>query len=153
MEINISIFELAVLKKQFYYFFAGTLAILLLALVIPGVLHFPHTNLFAKYKISWVVFPALLLVAFLQTSAIKKNLAALKRAPDTEGLFERYTAYYKRKLWLNGISVLTTAACYLCTHSKMFFYILITLVLFSFVFYPRKKQIQQELPDSDIEFT
>jgi len=101
---------------------------------------------------SWSLFIFLFIVAFLQGQVSKRDLTQLREFNGAEGLFNKYTQFYKKRLLLNFIPVFFCAILFVLTFRNIFFYLLLIQIVFSVIFYPRKGQILRDLPGREIVF-
>ena len=147
-----TIFKMQKLKRLFYYFLIAIILSAAVSIIIVGIIDRSDLSFMKGISNSWLLFIFLLIIAYVQGQSSKKGLSDLQKFTDAEGLFDKYIQYYKKRLFLNCIPVITTAALFVLTFKNVFFYLLFIQILFSFAFFPRQGQILKELPDRDIIF-
>jgi hypothetical protein len=149
MSLGVPVFNLANLKRSYYYFLACNIALtiggLLLNLVFNSLI---NHSLFNRIN-SWVLFFILLAGAFLTSAVDKKEYKAIMNTADLETRFAAYEKYYKRKMFWNAISFAITAILYVGTGKNIFLYIMLIQLFMSFTFYPGKKFISTVFKDQD----
>ncbi|MBX2920698.1 MAG: hypothetical protein KF746_00800 [Chitinophagaceae bacterium] len=140
------------LKRIFYYFLGLIMLITAISMIIVGIVAISDLPFLKGVTNSSILMIVLVIVSFVQGQISKKDLAKLQHHADAESLFGKYVQYYKRKLLLNSIPVITSAALFVLTNKNIFFYILIIQIPVALVFFPRQAQILKELPGRDIIF-
>jgi hypothetical protein len=140
------------LKRPFFNFFGALLVLIVISSTIVVLIDKPNFTFMKGLSNSWSLFIFLFIIAFLQGQVIKRDLNQLREFKSAEGLFNKYTQFYKKRLLLNFIPVFFCAILFVLTFRNIFFYLLLTQIAFSFVFFPRKEQILRDLPGREIVF-
>jgi len=140
------------LKRLFFYFVGALILLIVISITIVGLIDKPDFIFIKGFSNSWLLFVFLFIVAFLQGQVSKGELVKLREFNAAEGLFEKYTQFYKRRLLLNLIPVFLCAVLFVVTFRNIFFYLLLIQILFAFVFFPRREQVLRDLPGRDIVF-
>ncbi len=148
-----TVFKMKELKRIFYNFFGALVVLVLVCFTMVGLIEQPDPGIIMGFNSSWILYFLLFAVSFLQGQISKVHLKKVRKYSDPEGLFNQYTLFYKKRLVMNFVAVLITAALYVLTFFNAFFYVLIVQLVFAFAFYPRKQQIQKDLPGREIIFS
>jgi hypothetical protein len=154
MSLDIPVFDLKPLKKQFFFFL---IAVILLAVTCFLLVYLLDASILLRHYYTqgnnnWYFLGIALLFTIFSDRQQKKHFRAIQEVEDVSTKVSLYSKYYKIKLIWGGVSLLLTGILWVTTGGKFIFYLFLFQLIISVVFYPNKAIITSALQTQDIEF-
>ena len=150
--LDIYEFNLGPLKKSFNVFAIAVITISVISCLGTFLLPIMPEFLAFYSKYFWFFFIAFFVFNFAFEGKSKQGFSKLAETEDFQEQVTIYSAFYKRKLVINAVSVIVTCFILFLSHKKLFLIILAIQVVLLPAFYPRPEKISKALKNDEILF-